>query len=136
MKRIRDFDQHGTTPLYGFESAEDYYFQTSSKRYFHKIQVPTLLIQAKDDPVLGPKCYLSSSEIPSDMTYVEEILVVMLASYLLCFLRRHTVKNWCVNISEIGYTFLPNNLQGCKMQYHIKYICSIFFSIYQFWMLR
>lgn len=72
VKRIRDFDQHGTAPLYGFESAEDYYFQTSSKRYFHKIQIPTLLIQAKDDPVLGPKCYLRPSEIPSGMTYIEE----------------------------------------------------------------
>ena len=72
VKSIRDFDQHGTAPLYGFESAEDYYNKTSSKQHFHKIQAPTLLIQAKDDPVLGPKCYLRPSEVPSYMTYIEE----------------------------------------------------------------
>jgi uncharacterized protein len=72
VRNIRDFDHHGTAPLYGFESAEDYYMKTSSKPHFHKIQVPTLLLQAKDDPVLGSKCYPLSHEIPSSMTYIEE----------------------------------------------------------------
>lgn len=52
LKTIRDFDHHVTAPLHGFMSAEDYYTRSSSRQFLHKIAVPTLLIQAKDDPFM------------------------------------------------------------------------------------
>lgn len=52
VKSLREFDNQFTAPLYGFRDAEDYYMTTSSRQYLRFIQVPTLLIQAKDDPFM------------------------------------------------------------------------------------
>lgn len=49
-RTLRDFDELVTAPLHGFRSAEDYYERSSSLRYIPAIRVPTLLLQAKDDP--------------------------------------------------------------------------------------
>lgn len=47
-----EFDDAVTAPLHGFQSADDYYSRSSSIRYLDRISIPTLLISARDDPVL------------------------------------------------------------------------------------
>ena len=47
---IRQFDNAATAPLHGFSDAEDYYRQSSSKRFVSAIRTPTLLVQSLDDP--------------------------------------------------------------------------------------
>jgi uncharacterized protein len=49
-RSFRDFDDAATAPLYGFRGAEGYYAECSSARFVHAIRVPTLLVQALDDP--------------------------------------------------------------------------------------
>ena len=49
---LRDFDNKITAPLHGFQDADDYYLQCSSKPFLKKIKIPTLLIQSKDDPFM------------------------------------------------------------------------------------
>ncbi len=49
-RTLREFDEVVTAPLHGFRDAADYYEQSSSIRYLDSIRVPTLVIQAKDDP--------------------------------------------------------------------------------------
>jgi predicted alpha/beta-fold hydrolase len=49
-RTLRDFDEIVTAPLHGFPSAAEYYERSSSLRYLPAIRVPTLLLQAKDDP--------------------------------------------------------------------------------------
>ena len=51
-KSFPEFDAAATAPLHGFADAEDYYARSSSARYLATIGVPTLLIQALDDPFL------------------------------------------------------------------------------------
>lgn len=50
---FRSFDDAVTAPLNGFRDAADYYRQSSSGPYLKHIAVPTLIIQAADDPFLG-----------------------------------------------------------------------------------
>lgn len=47
---LREFDDRVVAALCGFESAEDYYARSSSLPWIPKIDVPTLLIHARDDP--------------------------------------------------------------------------------------
>ena len=54
---IRDFDDAYTAPSNGFESAEDYYTKCSSVFGLQHIKVPTLIINALDDPFLSPQCF-------------------------------------------------------------------------------
>jgi uncharacterized protein len=51
-KTITEFDQAFIAPVYGFQDANDYYRQTSSVRFLDRIRVPTLVLNAKDDPFL------------------------------------------------------------------------------------
>lgn len=51
------FDDRYTAPLHGFRDAADYYSRCSSKQFLHDICVPTLLVQADDDPFLDASCY-------------------------------------------------------------------------------
>jgi len=53
-RSFRDFDEHVTAPLHGFASAQDYYDRASAYPWLPRIRVPTCLIQALDDPFVGP----------------------------------------------------------------------------------
>ncbi len=57
IKNFRDFDNRYTAPLHGFKNAEDYWEKSSSLYYLDGIKVPTLMINALDDPFLSEKCY-------------------------------------------------------------------------------
>lgn len=46
------FDDRITAPYFGFGNAERYYATQSSQRFLDRIAVPTLLIQAQDDPLI------------------------------------------------------------------------------------
>jgi hypothetical protein len=59
-EKIRDFkafDDRYTAPIHGFENAEDYWEKCSSKPYIPGIRVPTLIVNAKNDPFLPLACF-------------------------------------------------------------------------------
>lgn len=57
MYTFQAFDDAYTAPLHGFASARDYWARASSLPVLQHIRVPTLLLNAKDDPFLSPSCY-------------------------------------------------------------------------------
>ena len=50
VRTVREFDERFTAPHFGFRSASDYYHRASAMRVIDRIQVPTLVITAEDDP--------------------------------------------------------------------------------------
>lgn len=54
---FREFDDRYTAPLSGFDSAEDYWEKSSSRRFIPGIKIPSLLVNAADDPFLSESCY-------------------------------------------------------------------------------
>ncbi len=57
IESLLEFDDHFTGPLHGFKNALDYYHQCSSIRFVKNIKIPTLLINARNDPFLSEGCY-------------------------------------------------------------------------------
>lgn len=57
IKHFVEFDERYTAPMFGFESAFDYWQRASSRPYLPSINVPTLLVNAEDDPFLSPSCF-------------------------------------------------------------------------------
>jgi predicted alpha/beta-fold hydrolase len=57
MRTFFPFDDRYTAPLHGFLGAADYYRRCSAKQFLVHIRVPTLLVQAEDDPFLPSSCY-------------------------------------------------------------------------------
>jgi predicted alpha/beta-fold hydrolase len=56
-KNFEDFDNAYTAPIHGFKNANHYWDQSSSKPFLPTITLPTLLINAQDDPFLTPSCF-------------------------------------------------------------------------------
>ena len=50
--RLVHFDDQFTAPVNGFSSARDYYEKCSTVDVLDQIQVPTIIVAAKDDPVV------------------------------------------------------------------------------------
>jgi len=57
IRTLEDFDNRYTAPLHGFRDAQDYYAKASAKSVLDRIAVPTLLVNALDDPFLSPECF-------------------------------------------------------------------------------
>ena len=57
IRNFKDFDDRYTAPMHGFRDAEDYWTKCSSVRFVPEIRVPTLIVNALDDPFLADGCY-------------------------------------------------------------------------------
>lgn len=57
IKTLQDFDNFYTAPLHGFKDAKTYYAESSALQYLEKIKIPTLIVNALNDPFLAPECY-------------------------------------------------------------------------------
>ncbi len=72
VRTLIDFDDQFTAPLHGFRDAGDYYQQNSSQNWLDRIEVPTLLLTATNDPILGPRCIPRDQAAASSRFYLEE----------------------------------------------------------------
>ena len=55
LDQVRDiygFDDRFTAQAFGFGSADNYYATQSANQFLERIRVPTLVVQAKDDPLI------------------------------------------------------------------------------------
>ncbi|MBV8376071.1 MAG: alpha/beta fold hydrolase [Verrucomicrobia bacterium] len=52
IRTLAEFDDLYTAPIHGFRDAADYWEKSSSKQFLGRIDVPTLLLNARDDPFL------------------------------------------------------------------------------------
>src|SRR5439155_11438764 len=57
LRNFKDFDDRYTAPIHGFRDAKDYWRKCSCKPFLRDIQVPTLLVNARNDPLLADACY-------------------------------------------------------------------------------
>lgn len=56
-KDFTEFDNHFTAPVFGYQSAEDYWRQNSCLQFIPEIKKPSLLLSALDDPFFTEKCF-------------------------------------------------------------------------------
>lgn len=54
---LLDFTHRFTAPLHGYKDADDYHQDVTCKQYIPGVRVPTLLINAQNDPFLTPECF-------------------------------------------------------------------------------
>ncbi len=54
---FQEFDGLYTAPLHGFANADAYWDECSCISGLEDIKIPTLILNAKDDPFLAPACY-------------------------------------------------------------------------------
>lgn len=54
IQTFEDFDNLVTSPLYGFVGAHDYYHKCSCDQFIPEIRLPTLIVNAQNDPLIHP----------------------------------------------------------------------------------
>ncbi len=57
IETLEEFDDRFTAPLHGFNGAKDYYRKCSSIFFVESINVPTLIVNAVNDPFLSAECF-------------------------------------------------------------------------------
>ena len=65
---FRSIDDLYTAPFHGFKDADEYWASTSSKPLLKQIQVPTLLINARNDPFLPESALPCADEVSDTIT--------------------------------------------------------------------
>lgn len=68
LRSFYAFDHYVTAPLHGFTGADDYYTRSSSRQYLRGISLPTLILQAADDPFMTPDVIPSPDELSPTTT--------------------------------------------------------------------
>ena len=62
-RTLREFDNVVTAPLHGFRDTDDYWTRSSSKPWLSRVRVPTLLVNARNDPFLPARALPSATEV-------------------------------------------------------------------------
>ncbi len=71
MRTFREFDGAYTAPMHGFASAEEYWEKASCETVLEDIAVPTLLVNARNDPFLPPTCFPWEAARNSERFFLE-----------------------------------------------------------------
>lgn len=71
-KTMREFDEFLTAPVCGFTDHLDYYERCSAKKYLNLIEIPTVILTAKDDPFVSACDYFEAELSPSTFLHMEE----------------------------------------------------------------
>lgn len=56
VKQWKDFDEFFSAPVNNYRDADDFYTQASAVNFMPDIAVPTLLLNAQNDPLLSAEC--------------------------------------------------------------------------------
>ncbi len=62
-RSLRQFDDAFTAPVHGFRDTDDYWTRASAKPLLAAIRVPTLLLNARDDPFLPDRALPTEREV-------------------------------------------------------------------------
>jgi predicted alpha/beta-fold hydrolase len=63
VRNLWHYDGLFTAPLHGFKDADDYWHQANCRPYLVQIQVPTLLLNARNDPFLPERDLPQAEEV-------------------------------------------------------------------------
>ncbi|MET0218026.1 MAG: hydrolase [Burkholderiales bacterium] len=62
-RTMRQFDDAFTAPVHGFRNTDDYWSRASSKPWLARIEVPTLVLNARNDPFLPESALPKSDDV-------------------------------------------------------------------------
>jgi predicted alpha/beta-fold hydrolase len=65
---LYEFDDVFTAPLHGFRNTPDYWSRASAKPHLHRIRIPALVLNARNDPFVPARCLPGTHEVGSHVT--------------------------------------------------------------------
>lgn len=71
LQSFPDFDNRYTAPLHGFKDADEYYARCSSRQFLPHIRIPTLVVNAENDPFLSQECFPEDEAAGNPFLFLE-----------------------------------------------------------------
>jgi uncharacterized protein len=105
VRTIYDFDDLYTAKIFGFGTAVNYYRTQSSNQFLEHIRIPTLLVQAKDDPMVPFEMYSHPAFTKNPHLH----LVAVDHGGHLGFLDRRSPRLWLDTLITDWLTGIANN---------------------------
>lgn len=68
VRTMWDFDDLVTAPLHGFDGTADYWSRASSKRWLAHVAIPTLVLNARNDPFVPGDSLPGPAEVAASVT--------------------------------------------------------------------
>ena len=65
---LYEFDDVFTAPLHGFKGTDDYWRRGSAKPHLHRIRIPALVLNARNDPFVPARCLPAAHTVGSSVT--------------------------------------------------------------------
>jgi predicted alpha/beta-fold hydrolase len=65
---LYEFDNVFTAPLHGFRNTDDYWARGSAKPHLHRIRIPALVLNARNDPFVPASCLPAQHEVGAHVT--------------------------------------------------------------------
>ncbi len=66
-----DYLRYYNIPFHGFKNAADFYAQSSCEQFIASIRIPSLMVNALNDPILGKQCYPYQAAQQNSNFYLE-----------------------------------------------------------------
>jgi predicted alpha/beta-fold hydrolase len=73
VRTIRAFDDLVTAPLHGFRDVDDYWTRGSSKPWLRTIELPTLILNARNDPFVPGDTLPGPSDVSATVTLEQPV---------------------------------------------------------------
>ena len=70
VRTLSEFDDYFTAPMHGFADHDDYWRRASPRPWLSKIDIPTLLLNARNDPMV-PEATLPGIDEVSSTVFIE-----------------------------------------------------------------
>jgi len=67
IKSFWQYDDQVVAKLHGFKNVHDYYQRSSSRQFLKHIRIPTLILQADDDPFMTPEVIPEPAELSAQV---------------------------------------------------------------------
>jgi hypothetical protein len=67
-RTLYEFDDVFTAPLHGFAGTDDYWARGSAKPHLHRIRIPALVLNARNDPFVPAESLPAAHEVGSHVT--------------------------------------------------------------------
>ena len=65
---LYEFDNVFTAPLHGFRDTDDYWARGSAKPHLHRIRIPALVLNARNDPFVPADCLPAAAQVGDHVT--------------------------------------------------------------------
>jgi uncharacterized protein len=110
IRTIYEFDDRFTAQAFGFGSADNYYATQSANQFLERIRVPTLLVHAKDDPLVPFAVY----DHPAFATNPHLQLMAVDHGGHLGFISKHLPRFWLDGVL-VNWLLARNKVQAVSV---------------------